>query len=127
MKDQTYLSVCNALATYFEVSPAQVKPDQQLRRDWGVDPVELNVIALRIEEREDVEIRARDLENVDTVGQLIALVRAIRRRNEIAEEITLVRDRGGRRQDDAPPAADVALGSQPRLDGRRRSVLPLRP
>src|SRR4051794_11872842 len=88
MKDHTYLSVCNTLAAYFEVSPSDVKPDQRLRSDWGVDPVELNVIALRIEEQEDVEIRARDLASVETVGQLIALVRAIRRRNELAEEIT---------------------------------------
>jgi acyl carrier protein len=93
MKDLIHVSVCNALAAYFEVSPAHVRPDQRLQRDWGVDPVELNVIALRIGEQEDVEIRARDLENVDTVGQLIALVRALRRRNEIAEEITLVHER----------------------------------
>jgi acyl carrier protein len=101
MKDQTYVSVCNTLAAYFEVSPAHVKPDQQLRRDWGVDSVELNVIALRIEEHEDVELRASDLENVDTVGQLIALVRAIRRRNQLAEEITFVR---ARREDGERPA-----------------------
>jgi acyl carrier protein len=98
MKDQTYLSVCHALASYFEVRPAHVKPDQQLRRDWGVDPVELNVIALKIEEQEHIEISARDLENVDTVGQLIALVRAIRRRDEIAEDVTLLRERGGSRR-----------------------------
>jgi acyl carrier protein len=93
MKDQTYVSVCNLLAAYFEVSPAHVKPDQRLRRDWGVDTVELHVIALRIEEEEDVELRASDLESVDTVGQLVALVRAIRRRNQLAEEITFVRSR----------------------------------
>jgi len=93
MKDQTYLTVCNTLATYFEVAPSHVKPEQRLRDDWGLDPVELNLIALRIEAVEDVEIRARELENIETVGQLIALVRAIRRRNEFADEITLVVDR----------------------------------
>jgi acyl carrier protein len=93
MKDHTYLSVVSTLATYFEVHPAHVRPDQRLRRDWGVDPAELNVIAMRLEQQEDVEIRARDLESVETVGQLIALVRAIRRRDELAEEVTLVRDR----------------------------------
>jgi acyl carrier protein len=93
MKDHTYLSVVSTLAAYFEVHPAHVRPDQHLRRDWGVDPVELNVIALRIEAQEGVEIRAADLETVATVGQLIALVRAIRRRDELSEEITLVRDR----------------------------------
>jgi acyl carrier protein len=109
MKDHTYLTVCNTLAAYFEVNPGHVKPDQRLRRDWGVDSVELNVIALRIEEQEDVEIRARDLENVDTVGQLIGLVRAIRRRNELAEEITLVRDR--RDPEERRPKERRAAGS----------------
>jgi acyl carrier protein len=146
MQDHIYLSVCHTLATYFEVNPAHVKPDQSLRRDWGVDPVELNVIAVRIEEREDVEIRANDLENVETVGQLIALVRAIRRRNELAEEITLVRDRRAsgvhrpkeRGAQASRPATDVpecemrAHGAPKRviddmLDGRRRGVLPFAP
>jgi acyl carrier protein len=93
MQDQTYLTVCNTLASYFEVSPTHVKPDQRLRDDWGLDPAELNTLTLKIEAAEDVEIRPSDLENVETVGQLIALVRAIRRRNELAEEITLVVER----------------------------------
>jgi acyl carrier protein len=93
MKDQTYLTVCNTLAAYFEVEPVHVKPDQRLLDDWGLDPVELNLIALKIEAAEDVEIRSSDLENVETVGQLIALVRAIRRRNELVDEITLVVER----------------------------------
>jgi hypothetical protein len=70
-----------------------VKPDQRLRGDWGLDQDELNALAAEIEAAEDVEIRPSDLENVETVGQLIALVRAIRRRNELADEITLVVDR----------------------------------
>ena len=93
MKDHTFLSVRNVLATYFEVHPAHVKPDQRLRRDWGVDAAELNLIAARIEEQEDVEIWPQELEAVDTVGQLTALVRAIRRRNELADEVTEVRPR----------------------------------
>lgn len=93
MKDQTYVHVCNTLAAYFEVAPVHVKPDQRLRHDWGLDPIELNTIALKIEDAEDVEIRPSDLDNIETVGQLIALVRAIRRRNELAEEITLVVER----------------------------------
>lgn len=95
MKDHTFLSIRSVLATYFEVHPGHVKPDQHLRRDWGVDAAELHVIAMRIEEQEDVDIRPQELEQVDTVGQLTALVRAIRRRNELADEITEVRTRRG--------------------------------
>jgi acyl carrier protein len=90
MKDATYNSVCNTLAEYFEVHPRSVRPNQMLRSDWGLDMLELNIIAARVEELEGIELRSTDLEAVHTVGQLIALVRAIRRRNDLAEEITRV-------------------------------------
>lgn len=108
MKDHTYFSVCNTLAAHFDVGPSHVKPEQHLYRDWGVDPLELNVIALRIEVQEDIEIRARELEAVSTVGQLISLVRAIRRRDELADEITAVRRRNPRHltREKSPDRAD---------------------
>jgi acyl carrier protein len=95
MSDSTYSAVCNTLAAYFDVLPSEIRPDQQLRRDWGLDSLELNVLALRIEQLEDVEIRSTDLETVHTVGQLILLVRAIRRRSELADDVTAVRSRRG--------------------------------
>lgn len=95
MKDPTYLSVRNTLAGYLEVHPSEVRPEQQLERDWGLDRVELNVIALRLEEHEDVELRSQDLEKVHTVGQLVSLVRAIRRRDELQQDVTVVRTRRG--------------------------------
>lgn len=95
MNDPTYLSVRNTLARYLDVPPTEVRPEQQLERDWGIDRVELNVIALRLEEQEDVELRSRDLDDVHTVGQLVALVRATRRRDELEEDVTTIRARRG--------------------------------
>ena len=86
MKDQAYFSVCDTLATHLDVHPAEIRPEQNLRTEWGLDDIELNVIALRLEEREDIEIRVRDLETLHTVGQLMALVRAIGRRKELRED-----------------------------------------
>ena len=93
MKDPTYVSVRKALAEYLNVAPTELRPDHQLERDWGIDRVERSTIALRLEETEDIEIRSDALESVFTVGQLVALVRAIRRREEVAEEVTSVRPR----------------------------------
>lgn len=110
MKDPTYLSVRNKLAEFLNVPPAHVRPDQRLDRDWGLDRVELNTFALRLEEAEEIEIRGDDLDDVLTVGQLVALVRSIRRREEIAEEVTRVRSRRGIRS--APPRALAIAGSR---------------
>ena len=113
MKDPTYLSVRNTLAEHLNVQPAQVRPDHMLERDWGVDRLELNTIALRLEESENLAIRPEDLETVQTVGQLVALVRSIRRREELAEEVTSVRSRRGIRTASVRPA--VAMESPRRL------------
>jgi acyl carrier protein len=95
MSDSTYNVVCTTLASYFEVHVSQIRPDQQLRRDWGLDSLELYIIGQRIEQAENVQIRSTDLAAVHTVGQLILLVRAIRRRTELTEEVTAVRSRHG--------------------------------
>jgi acyl carrier protein len=83
MRDSTYASVCSTVAAYFDVDPTHVKPDQALHDDWGLDAVELNVLAHRIEQVERIELRGHGLEAVQTVGQLISLVRALHRKAEL--------------------------------------------
>ena len=85
MRDSTHASVCSTVAAFFDVDPTHVKPDQWLRNDWGLDALELNVLALRIEQVEGVAIRTQDLDSVHTVGQLINLVRALRRKAELEQ------------------------------------------
>jgi acyl carrier protein len=85
MRDSTQASVCSTVAAYFDVDPTHVKPEQWLRSDWGLDTIELNVLAMRIEQVEGIEIRSQDLDAVQTVGQLITLVRALHRRAELEQ------------------------------------------
>jgi acyl carrier protein len=82
MRDSTYASVCSTVAAYFDVDPTQVKPEQWLHDDWGLDALELNVLAHRIEQVEGIALRGHGLDSVQTVGQLINLVRALHRRAE---------------------------------------------
>ena len=75
MRDATHASVCSTIAAYFDVDPTHVKPEQWLR----LDTVELAVLAQRIEQVEGVPLRSADLQAVHTVGELIDLVRTLRR------------------------------------------------
>jgi hypothetical protein len=62
------------------VDPTQVKPEQPLRA-WGrLGPLDLKRLAARIGQVERVGIRGQDLEDVQTIGQLIQLVRTLRLR-----------------------------------------------
>jgi len=84
MEDHTGSAVRRTLATYFEVDPSYVRPEQHLLLDWGVDAGELQLIARRIALQEGIEIRPRDLRSVETVGRLITLVQALCRRSDLA-------------------------------------------
>ena len=79
MRDSTYASVCSTVAAYFDVDPTRVKPDQWLQEDWGLDAIELNVLAHRIEQVEGIALRGHGIDSVQTIGQLISLVRSLRR------------------------------------------------
>ncbi|HET6332788.1 MAG TPA: hypothetical protein VFG30_06220 [Polyangiales bacterium] len=83
MRDSTYASVCSTVAAYFDVDPTDVKPDQWLRDDWGLNASELDVLAHRVEQVEGIAVRGHGLDAVQTVGQLISLVRSLRRAAEL--------------------------------------------
>lgn len=87
MRDSTYASVCSTVAAYFDVDPTHVKPDQGLREEWGLDAVELDVLAHRIEQVERIALRGHGLETVRTVGQLINLVRALHRKAQLNQSV----------------------------------------
>jgi hypothetical protein len=77
MKDSCYRSVCTALAQYFRVDPNQVKPYHYLKRDWGLDRLELQWISQQIVAAEGIEPReTADLEAAETIGHLIHILRA---------------------------------------------------
>jgi hypothetical protein len=76
MLDATHVSVCSTLAAYVDADPTLVKPEQVLRDDWGLGPAERSGLAARIEQVEKIVLRGADLADIETVGQLINLVRA---------------------------------------------------
>jgi len=80
-KDTAYQAVCNAFGHYFEVHPGQVQAHHDLRRDWGLEPSELELLVLRIEEAVGVELTDHvTLGDVTTVSQLVRAIRTQLRR-----------------------------------------------
>lgn len=75
MKDSSFHSVCSALGSHLEVDPERFRSAQHLTQDWGLDRLDLNVIALRLEQLEGVELSSAELECVHTVGHLVNLLR----------------------------------------------------
>jgi acyl carrier protein len=65
-----------ALALHLSISPGAVELEHRLEADLGLDPLDLVLVVLRLEEIEHAEFPVADLESVATVADLVGLVRA---------------------------------------------------
>lgn len=65
-----------ALALHLDLDPEWIQPGHRLEGDLGLDPLDLVLIALRLEEIENEEFPVADLETVTTVFDLVTIVRA---------------------------------------------------
>jgi acyl carrier protein len=64
-----------ALALHLSVDPAQIELEHHLEADLGLDPLDLVLVVLRLEEIEEAEFPVADLETVTTVAELVDVVR----------------------------------------------------
>jgi acyl carrier protein len=64
-----------ALGLYLDLKPAEIDTDADLQKDLGLEPLDLVLIAFRLEEFADAEFSISDLEGVVTVGDFEAVVR----------------------------------------------------
>jgi acyl carrier protein len=64
-----------ALALHLSVDPDRIEPDHRLEADLGLEPLDLVLVVLRLEEIEEAEFPVADLESVTTVADLVAVVR----------------------------------------------------
>ena len=74
MKDSSFHSVRSAIGTHLGIDPERIRIGQRLDRDWGLDRLDLNVIALRLEQLEGIELTSIELQSVRTVGHLVNLL-----------------------------------------------------
>jgi len=78
MNDSQHEIVRRAVASYLEVDPAGIRPGQRLHRDLALHPLDVALIMLDIEEMEEVELPIDHLDGVETVSDLIHLLRQAR-------------------------------------------------
>jgi acyl carrier protein len=70
--------VRQVVARHLAVAPCEIAPMQHLERDLGLDPLDLVLIALRLEDIEQIEFPMSRLEGAETVGDLTRILRAVR-------------------------------------------------
>ena len=68
-------TVVVALANHLQVDPLAIEISQRLEADWGLDALDVVLVSLRLEELLDVEIPLSDLQEVETVADLVTLAR----------------------------------------------------
>ncbi len=64
-----------ALALHLGCEPDAIRSEARLAEDLGLDPLDLVLVVLRLEEIAGSELPLDELEGVATVGQMVHLVR----------------------------------------------------
>jgi hypothetical protein len=80
-------TVRRALARHLNRAPSTIHGWQRLDQDLDITPLEVVLVALDVEELEDVIIPVEELAAVATVSELFALLTAIVERERMAEEV----------------------------------------
>jgi len=68
--------VCFSLALHLGIAPGDVHPFMSLEEDLGLDPLDLVLVVLRLEELGEAEFPVAELEGIRTVNDLANVVRA---------------------------------------------------
>lgn len=63
-----------ALALHLDVEPDAISADSRLSEDLGLDPLDLVLVVLRLEEIAEAELPIAELEGVGTVRELTEVV-----------------------------------------------------
>jgi acyl carrier protein len=84
MRQSAQAAVCAAIARHLDVHPDAIGQSQDVARDLEMDPLDLILIAIGLEERERVDIPTEALRSVSLVADLTATLRAARARSRAA-------------------------------------------
>ncbi len=76
MMDRPQELVRVALALHLDMDVAGITADSELENDLGMDPLDLVLVVLRLEEIEESEFPIAELEGVTTVGELTGMIRS---------------------------------------------------
>lgn len=115
MREETFDIVRRELSSHIGLPPSEIGRDRRLDRDLGLDPLDLVLLALRLEDREGAEFPVAELAGVRTVGDLVAVVHTWF--FALDQQPASTRDRSVRLTDifgaPPPPASGIRLCSRP--------------
>jgi len=77
MKDPYETFVCYAVAQHLGIDPSAIRAFDRFTSDLALQPLDIVIIALRIEALENIVIPMEQLEHVATVAELARLVRRL--------------------------------------------------
>ncbi len=77
-----------ALALHLRIDPEYIIEEQRLKEDLSLDPLDLVLVALRLEEIGNREFPVDSLANVETVADFVDAVRAWSRMDPAADRIS---------------------------------------
>lgn len=78
MVDKSFHLVRFALALHLDLAPDAIAQEDRLAEDLGLDPLDLVLVVLRLEEVVQAEFPVADLEHATTVFDLVEIVRSWR-------------------------------------------------
>ena len=135
MNDSAYQAVCDALARQLRSDAHQFSMRDQLQGDLGLLPMDLDMVALWLEDLEGVELPSERLRSIRSVGQLVRMLREQKRAEEAEQSAErclrlhrfvgpVARRRTGRQHlRSRPPASRAGVRER---DSKRRAVTALR-
>ena len=71
-----YEAIKQVLVDELKLDPAAVRPDADLRRDLGLDSLDVATVAMALEERLGIEVPDDAMQEVETIAQAVDFLSA---------------------------------------------------
>ena len=76
MADSTFQWVCERFAEVLEIDPAEITPQSRFADDLDADSIDLIEVINKAEQERGIAIAEEQLYDLETVGELVALLDA---------------------------------------------------
>jgi acyl carrier protein len=73
-EDEIYAAVREVLAEELQIDAATIKPETSLRRELGLDSLDIATVALALEERLGVDLPDDEFHQLETIGQAVTIL-----------------------------------------------------
>jgi acyl carrier protein len=78
MSDTIFESIKNSLVEQMKLDPAAITLDSKIADDLGADSLDAVELIMALEEEYDITIETEDAEKLETVGDVVKLIEALK-------------------------------------------------